>query len=162
MQKQEAYIKIAELGKQLAGELNASDVLATIAEEAKKILGVERCSIFVVDTDTNMLWTEHSDGIGRIAIAMDSGIAGGTYRAQEPQMVNNPYDDERFLPKIDEKSGFTTRNVLTAPIFSSKREVIGVLQLLNKKGGDFSQEDLDLLTFFANFVSGNLELALMH
>ena len=157
----EIYTKIAEFGKALASQSELDNALELIAEEAKKLLEVERCSIFIVDKEAMMLWTKHSDGIGRIAISLDSGIAGDTYRKQEPQLVNDPYEDDRFLPKIDEKSGFTTRNMLTVPIFDSKREVIGVIQLLNKVEGDFSQEDLDILTFLANYVSGTIELTLM-
>ena len=157
----ESYTKIAEFGKALAAQSNLDNALEVIADEAKTLLDVERCSIFIVDKEAMMLWTKHSDGIGRIAIGMDSGIAGDTYKKQEPQLVNNPYEDARFLPKIDEKSGFTTRNMMTVPIFDSKREVIGVIQLLNKNGGDFSEEDLDTLTFLANYVSGTIELSLM-
>ena len=156
----EIYTKIAEFGKELASQSDLDNALELIAEESKKLLEVERCSIFIVDKEAMMLWTKHSDGIGRIAISLDSGIAGDTYRKQEPQLVNNPYEDARFLPKIDEKSGFKTRNMLTVPIFDSKREVIGVIQLLNK-ADDFSQNDLDILTFLANYVSGTIELTLM-
>jgi GAF domain-containing protein len=157
----ETYKKIAEFGKTLATQNEIDNALELIAEEAKKLLAVERCSIFIVDKEAMMLWTKHSDGIGRIAIGIDSGIAGDTYKTQEPQLVNDPYEDERFLPKIDEKSGFTTRNIMTVPIFDSKRDVIGVIQLLNKSEGEFSQEDLDILTFLANYVSGTIELVLM-
>ncbi len=157
----EAYVKIAEFGKKLSSENDIDLAIELIAEEAKSLLEVERCSIFIVDSEAMMLWTKHSDGIGRIAIGLDSGIAGDTYSKQEPQLVNNPYEDARFLPKIDEKSGFTTRNMMTVPIFNSKREVIGVIQLLNKNNGDFSAQDLDVLTFMANYVSGTIELALM-
>jgi len=55
-----------------------------------------------------------------------------------------------------------TKNVITVPIFDSKRDVIGVIQLLNKSRGDYNDEDLEALTFFANYVSGSLELVLMN
>ena len=115
----------------------------------------------MVDVESNMLWSKHSDGIGKIAIALDSGIAGDTYQQASPQVVNDPYSDPRFLSKIDEKTGFVTRNILTIPIFSSKRDVIGVIQLLNKDKGDFSSDDVENLEFFSSYVSGALELALM-
>lgn len=155
------FAQIAEFGKRLMGENEIEKCLELISEEAKILVEAERCSIFMVDSEANMLWSKFSDGIGRIAIGLDSGIAGDTYKTQEPQIVNKPYEDERFMSKIDAKSGFVTRNILTIPIFSSKRDVIGVIQLLNKGAGDFDQSDVDTLTFFANFVSGTLELAMM-
>lgn len=158
---QEMYSKIAEFGRKLVVENEIEDALEVISEEAKKIVQAERCSIFIVDREAMMLWTKHSDGIGRIAIGLDSGIAGDTYQKQQPQIVNKPYDDARFLPKIDEKTGFVTRNILTIPIFDSKRDIIGIIQMLNKIDGDFDAEDERMLAFLANYVSGTLELALM-
>ena len=132
-----------------------------IADEAKELVKAERCSIFIVDSVDEMLWTTVSDGIGKIVIALDSGIVGATYQAKAAQVVNEPYEDSRFLPSIDKKSGFVTENMLTIPIFDSKREVIGVIQLLNKENG-FDEDDLQMLTFFANYISGSLELALLN
>jgi GAF domain-containing protein len=65
------------------------------------------------------------------------------------------------LPNIDKKSGYKTKNMITVPIFDSKRNVMGVIQLLNKKRFDFDSADLELLTFFANYVSGSLELVIL-
>lgn len=108
-----------------------------------------------------ILWTKLSDGIGRIAIGIDSGIVGDTVHQKSAQIVNNPYEDSRFLSKIDEKSGFITRNILAVPIYSSSQEVIGVIQLLNKYSGDFNEKDEGIMSFFANYISGILEPALL-
>ncbi len=157
----EIYKRIADFGKKLSLLDHIENALPTIAEEAKAIVNAERCSIFMVDQPNGMLWTKLSDGIGRIAIGIDSGIVGDTARTRTAQRVNNPYEDDRFLVKIDEKSGFVTRNILAVPIFNSLQEVIGVIQLLNKYNGDFTEADEGIMNFFANYVSGTLELALL-
>ena len=151
---------IANFGKELMSLPNLDNALGLIADEAKTLLNADRCSIFIVDNAEKILWTKVSDGLGRIVVSLDSGIVGDTFKSQEPQVVNAPYEDDRFLPNIDKKSGYTTTNIISVPIFNSKREVMGVVELLNKKSGNFSDEDVELLTFFANYVSGNLELAL--
>jgi len=150
--------RIAEFGKKLMATDDMHNAIALISEEAKELVGAQRCSIFIVDNDDEMLWTTHSDGIGKIIVALNAGIVGATYKSKMPQVVNTPYEDERFLPNIDKKSGYITQNMIAIPIFDSKREVVGVMQLLNKET-DFSEEDLEILTFFANYVSGSLELA---
>ncbi|HLD22817.1 MAG TPA: GAF domain-containing protein [Sulfuricurvum sp.] len=157
----EIYKRIADFGKKLTALDRIEEALPTISEEAKAIVNAERCSIFMVDTQGEMLWTKLSDGIGRIAIGIDSGIVGDTVHKKTAQLVNNPYEDSRFLAKIDEKSGFVTRNILAIPIFNSRQEVIGVIQLLNKYHGDFDEKDEGIMSFFANYVSGTLELALL-
>lgn len=157
----EVYKRIADFGKKLAQLNDLENALPIISEEAKSIVNAERCSIFIVDNASTMLWTKLSDGIGRIAIGIDSGIVGDTVRSKTVQRVNNPYEDDRFLAKIDAKSGFVTRNILAVPIFNSRQEVIGVIQMLNKYNGDFTENDEGIMTFFANYISGTLELALL-
>jgi len=156
------YNEIAEFGKKLMTLTDMDNAIGLIAQEAKKLVNADRCSIFIVDNEDQMLWTKLSDGIGRIVIAIDSGIVGDTYLKKEPQIVNDPYNDDRFLPSIDKKSGYKTKNIITVPIFNSRREVMGIIQLLNKSRTDFDEKDLESLTFFANYVSGSLELVLIN
>lgn len=155
------YNQIAEFGQKLMSLGAIENVLELIASEAKKLVNTERCSIFIVDKEDGILWTKLSDGIGRIVVALDSGIVGDTYKKQSAQIVNEPYSDDRFLQVIDKKSGYVTKNIITVPIFNSKREIIGIIELLNKSRTGFTEEDLEALTFFANYVSGSLELVLM-
>lgn len=155
------FNQIADFGKELANLDTSENVLLLIGEEAKRLVNADRCSLFIADKEDDMLWTKHSDGIGRIVIGSDSGIVGDTYLKKEAQIVNTPYEDKRFLPHIDKKSGYSTKNILTVPIFNSKHEVMGILQLLNKSRSDFNAEDLETITFFANYVSGSLELIFM-
>jgi GAF domain-containing protein len=155
------YNQIAEFGQKLMSLGAIENVLELIADEAKRLVNTERCSIFIVDKEDGILWTKLSDGIGRIVLSLDSGIVGDTYQKQSAQIVNDPYSDARFLQVIDKKSGYVTKNIITVPIFDSKREIIGIIELLNKSRTDFTNEDLETLTFFANYVSGSLELVLM-
>ncbi len=155
------FNEIADFGKKLASLGNMDNTIELIGEEAKRLSNAERCSIFIVDNEDNILWTKLNNGMGRIVIALDSGIVGDTYKKREGQIVNNPYEDSRFLPNIDKKSGFITKNMLCIPIFNSKREIMGVIQLLNKSRFDFDEKDLEILTFLANYISGSLELVLM-
>ena len=155
------FNQIAEFGQKLMSLADMDKALELISHEAKKLLDAQRCSIFIVDKEDMILWTKLSDGIGRIVIALDAGIVGDTYQTQKPQIVNEPYEDKRFIQNIDKKSGYKTKNIITVPIFDSKREIIGVIELLNKSRFDFDNKDLEVLTFFANYVSGSLELVLM-
>jgi signal transduction protein with GAF and PtsI domain len=155
------FDQIAEFGQKLMTLKEMDHALELISDEAKKLVNADRCSIFIVDKEDKMLWTKLSDGIGRIVISLDSGIVGDTYSQGKPQVVNSPYEDPRFLQNIDKKSGYKTENMITVPIFDSKRAVMGIIQLLNKSRSDFDGEDLEMLTFFANYVSGSLELAII-
>ncbi len=153
--------QIAEFGQKLMALGDVENILELISSEAKRLINAQRCSIFIVDKEDQLLWTKLSDGVGRIVVSLDAGIVGDTYKKAKPQLVNAPYDDARFLPHIDQKSGYVTKNIITVPVFNSKREVMGIIELLNKLKYDFDADDLETLTFFANYVSGSLELVLM-
>ena len=155
------FNEIADFGRELASLEKSENALALITKKAKHLVNADRCSLFIVDIEDEILWTKQSDGMGRIVIGIDSGIVGDTYRYKKAQVINNPYEDEKFLPQIDKKSGYVTKNILSAPIFNSKREVMGVIQLLNKSRSDFDEKDLETITFFANYISGSLELVLL-
>ena len=155
------FYEIAEFGQQLMVLKDIEQSIELISTEAKKLVSADRCSIFIVDEEEKILWTKLSDGIGRIVVSLSSGIVGETYLKEKPQVVNRPYDDSRFLATIDKKSGYTTKNIITVPIFNSQRKVMGIIQLLNKSRFDFDDKDLETLTFFANYVSGSLELAML-
>lgn len=149
--------KIVELGKRLMLIDNVDEMIPLIAQEAKILTEAERCSIFIADTDNNILWTTHSDEIDTITIPLDSGIVGEVYTTKQSRVVNSPKAEENFMSKISEKVNYDVKNLIAVPIFNSKQEVIAVLELLNKNS-NFDQYDIDTLSFLSNFVSGTLEL----
>jgi GAF domain-containing protein len=155
--KETKYSKLAAFGRKLLNQTSLVDGLPLISQYAKEVIEAERCSIFIYDNAAKELWTTIADGIEKIVVDSHSGIVGYTLQEKKPMIVNDPYSHEYFLPEVDRDTGYKTDNIITAPIFNSKREIIGILELLNKKE-DFSSEDLKFMVFFAHYVSGFLEL----
>jgi len=155
-----SYTALAEFGRSLLKRPTISEGLPMISDYAKAVSGAERCSIFIYNPKIEMLWTTLADGVEKIMVHQDDGIVGHTLKEGKPILVNNPYEDKRFLHTIDNKTGFVTENIASIPIFNSNRRIIGVFQLLNKPGG-FSSEDTKFMIFFAHYISGYLELAML-
>lgn len=155
-----SYSALAEFGRALLKRPSLQEGLPMISEYAKEVSGAERCSIFIYNPNIQMLWTTLADGTEKIMVHKDDGIVGHTVKEGKPILVNNPYDDERFLHTVDNKTGFVTENIASIPIFDSTRRIIGVFQLLNKPGG-FSKDDAKAMIFFAHYISGYLELAML-
>ena len=63
-----------------------------------------------------------------------------------------------FLQDIDNKTGYVTNNLMTSPIYNSEKEIIGVLELLNKENG-FDEKDVKYMKFFSRSLSDFIELA---
>lgn len=159
--KGQKYAKLAAFGRKLLNQTSLIDGLPLISEYAKEVIKADRCSIFIYDTAQHELWTTLSDGIEKIIVDSKKGIVGHTLAQKKPLIVNDPYSHEHFLADVDKSSGYVTKNIITAPIFNSKRQIIGILQLLNKEGG-FDNEDMKFMIFFAHYVSGFLELTTLY
>jgi len=157
----DSYIKLANFGRELLDKKSLGEGLPHIAKYAKDVIDARRCSIYMYDKKNDELWTTLSDGIEKIVIPSEKGVAGRTLKDKKPIIVNDAYSDPDFLQDIDEETGYVTVNLITAPIFNSSREVIGVLQLLNKDG-NFDSEDIKFMVFFAHYVSGFLELIIKY
>jgi len=151
------YHALANFGRELLEKKTLSEGLPLISVYAKNVIGAQRCSIFIYDTKNEELWTTLADGVEKIVVPFDKGLVGATLREKKPIMTNDPYTHPDFLSEVDKETGFVTKNVITAPIFSSKRHILGVLQLINKNG-DFDEEDKKFMIFFAHYISGFLEL----
>ncbi len=145
--------------KELVNTESLLEGLHCISKNSGSIMKAERCSIFIYDEHKNELWTTLADGAGKIIIPSDVGIVGDTLRLKKVILENEPYNNPNFLSDIDMGTGYYTQNLLTAPIFNSKRHVVGVLELLNKENG-FSREDSEFITFFSHYISGFIELHL--
>ena len=72
---------------------------------------------------------------------------------REPAVVNNAYEDNRFYRKVDDITRFHTRNIVCTPLLDYKDHCLGTLQSLNKKTGDFTTDDLELLNLAARMVA---------
>ena len=151
------YQSLAQFGRELLEKKSLEDGLPLISEYAKTVIKAERCSIFIHDRVEQEFWTTISDGVEKIVVPTDRGLVGLTLHDKKPIVANDPYSHPDFMSEVDKETGFVTKNIITAPIFTSKRDIIGVLELINKDG-DFDKEDVRFMIFFAHYVSGFLEL----
>lgn len=77
-------------------------------------------------------------------IKSDTGIAGSVVSTHESVIVNDPRQDERFSQVVDTEFGFFTKSLASAPIMWQGK-CKGVVQLLNKAGNSFNDEDIVLM-----------------
>jgi len=161
MDSKTLYAKLANFGRKLIERPPLAEGIELIATYAKDITGAKRCSIFLHDKEKKILWTTLADNIDSIIIDDSKGIVGKTLRDKKEIIVNSPYSDSNFLTSIDVKSGFMTKNIASFPIYDSKKQIIGVLQLLNKDDG-FQREDIRFIQFFIHYIGSYLELSLRY
>ena len=135
------------ISRKLAAMDTLDDMLDALVKMTSWELGAERGSLFLNDSQTGELYSVVAQGTSnrRIRILNTTGIAGHVFQNGKGTIVHDVYKERHFNAEIDKQTGFTTRNMICAPIRTVKGEVIGVAQVLNKKAGRFSRDDLKLL-----------------
>jgi HD-GYP domain-containing protein (c-di-GMP phosphodiesterase class II) len=153
---------ILEVAKAMTVERNLDRLLALINDEAAKVAEADRCSIFLVDRERGELWSKVAHGAREIRIPLGTGIAGAVAARGEVVRIADAYADPRFNKQVDAGTGYRTHSILCVPMWNTKREVVGVLQALNRRDGDFSEEDAELLVALGGQAASAVENALLN
>ena len=125
------------------------------------MLDAERSTLFLNDEKTNELFSRVAmgDSLGEIRLPNTAGIAGTVFTTGKTVNIPYAYADLRFNPAFDKQTGYFTRSILCVPVINNDGKIIGVTQVLNKRGGTFSDEDVSRLKAFTAQVSISLENA---
>ena len=154
-------LKLLEASEYIAMEIDFDRLLERIAATACELLDCERATIFLHDVETNELWSRIVFGgtVSEIRIPSGAGIAGATFTSREVIAVDDVHLDDRFNASIDARTGFVTRSLLCVPIVATNGIPAGVLEVLNKRNGRFSEADKRGLRLFASQAAVALQNA---
>lgn len=136
-------------------------VLILLAEMGRVLVNADRCTLWLLDTQKEELWTKVAHGVDRLHMPFGSGIAGVAVRNGETVIVNDPYRDPRFNQDIDRQTGYTTRSILAVPIKNSHGEVLGAFQTINKQTAEsrFEESDIKFLKLASTYAGEAIEAA---
>src|SRR6516162_387195 len=154
-------LELLAITEAISTELHLDTLLARIVAAATQLLDAERSTLFVYDPSTDELWSRVAEGTEQrqIRIPTNAGIAGAAFVSGDVLNIPDAYADPRFNREIDRGSGFRTRNLLNVPVIDRTGERLGVLQVLNKRGGQFTQIDIRRLKAFSSGIAVALENA---
>lgn len=162
--RNERYKQLFNVGQIITSEMNMDVLFEVIMNQTNHIMGTERSTVFLHDSENDELWSLVATGMGKdeIRIKADFGAAGWVFKSKTPLIINDAYDDPRFYSEVDRSSGFRTENILCIPIVNRQGNAIGVLQALNKTSEDFTDEDLEILESISHYVAVALENAKLY
>jgi len=143
--------KILDVTRALGAAVDLDPLLSRIAVAATDVLDCARATVFLCDHARHELFSRVATGtagapIQEIRFPIDKGIAGEVATTGRGVNIPDPYADPRFNPDFDRQSGFVTRSLLTLPLSGHDGRVVGVLQVLNTRGGPFNDRDERLLS----------------
>ena len=122
-----------------------------------KVLNAERCSIFIYDPDSKTIWlkcgTELEERDIEVTLEYDSVVVNVITTGQH-KVVTGLDKKNGIHKRIDENTGFVTRDILCIPIKSlNGKDVTGAVEIMNKQGeGAFNDDDRELLEEMAHFL----------
>jgi signal transduction histidine kinase len=158
--------RIIELTRSLNSTLSLHPLLQKIILAARELTRTEASSIMLIDRNTGELRFEAAAGersqeVASVVVPMDHSVAGWVARHGEPLVINDAHSDPRFYHQIEEQISFETRSLLAVPM-TTKGNVIGVLEVVNKRGeATFSEEDLEILGVLADQAAVAIENAVL-
>lgn len=156
--------RLVEAGRALNATLDLGELFGVILAIVTEQTRAERASLFLLDPKRQELWSLVAQGLGRVEIRLPAGkgLAGWVAQSGEVLLIQDAYADPRFDPSVDKASGYTTRNLLVAPVRDKEGRVTGVIQLLNKGGEGFGPDDIDFLQDISAPAAIALENARLH
>lgn len=155
-----------EVSRQLVAA-EAGDVdtlLRLITESAVTILEAEAGSLLLraeEDSDEmvfRVVIGGAAEELSGTRVSQDRGLVGAVLQTKQPQIANDTRVDTRWQGEVS-KAGFRTTSILAVPLLA-KDDIIGVLEVLNKKSGQpFTQDEVRLLSTFASQAGVAIENA---
>ena len=143
------YQKLINISCDLASELDLNILLSKIVRAACEVTDAKEASILMYDPNKKTLYFQAATNLdshlkkGTI-VPLNESIAGWIVNHQKPLIVDNPQKDKRHFNYIGKITNIECSSLLGIPLIS-KGNVIGVLEVINKRAGGFNKEDEDVL-----------------
>lgn len=155
---------LVEASKLLTSTLDLCMVFDKILEVATRHTAADRATLFLVDAERGQLWSLVAQGLEHheIRLPIGRGLAGWVAKEGLTVSLADAHADARFEPGFDEIFGYRTRSILAMPVRGRSGRVIGVLELLNKRGGSFTAADIELVEGISVHAAIALENAQLH
>jgi Nif-specific regulatory protein len=135
------------------------DLLQAMAEAATELLTADRASIFLWDKANKTLVGRPALGLkdDELRIPDDTGIVGQVIQTGEPRRVDGGRDEDQIARAVDTQTGYHTKTLLCVPLRSPTGKLLGAFEVLNKRGGRFTEEDERGLLELASHAAVALE-----
>jgi GAF domain-containing protein len=140
------YLTVSSM---IAQCLDLSELLEAVLSCVMDTVSAEEASLLLLDEDQvnfefHVMGGPSGEVLKSSTFPADQGIAGAVLQTQHSEVINNVHQDSRFYGKIDSDSGIVTRNMMAIPLTAGE-EKIGVMEVLNKSGGEPFTDDERLL-----------------
>jgi signal transduction histidine kinase/CheY-like chemotaxis protein len=162
----EKLAKALQVGFVINSTIDLEEVLNLIMKYANIVTDAVASTLMLLDEKTGELVFSvptgpNAEHLKDVRIPPGAGVAGWVAEKQTYLLVPDTRKDARFYPRIDDMTGMETRSLLCVPM-KSKRKLIGVLEVMNKKDNSFfTEDDALILSVFSHHAAIAIENAML-
>jgi GAF domain-containing protein len=164
-QKQAQLAALREIGRALSSAWALEPTLDLISRKTTQVMGVDSCSIYLLQPDGERMVLQATTGlapeaIGRATLRRGEGLTGWAAQQGTPVAVRDAAADPRFklLPETHER-GLCS---LAAVPLTSQGRVIGAMNVQTARFHDFDEDEIELLSLIGDLAAGALEKAALY
>ena len=157
--EQEKLRALQDIGAALGSTLDLNELLILVLDRVSMLMDADRSTLYLLDEETGQLWSKVAQGedAHEIRLELGEGIAGWVAKHGRSLNIRDAYQDPRFDAEWDRRTGYRTRSILCVPMKNQHGRSIGVVQVLNKATGPFTEEDEGLLGALASQAAVSIE-----
>ena len=160
-QQRQQLAALNRVGQRVAATLDTQEMLQTAVMGMSEVIGVELSAILIKNgryLQCRYLYSryDHISPEDYPLVPQGQGITGMAFHERTAVLSNYPGLDPRYQTEVDAPRGFTVNAIISIPILVHNVPS-GTLNVLNKRGGAFTEVDLDLLASLATSISETLE-----
>lgn len=156
--------RLLAVATQLSATLHLEELLQLILSSAAELLDARSGSLLLLDEETQELVFRVASAEPELVgqrMPADKGVAGEALREGRPVVVGDAAADGRVYREVDQAMGTATESLLAVPLTASGKP-LGVLEVMNKRSGPFTDEDQELAVALASLAAVALENAALY
>ena len=140
------------------------DLIEKLILQLAKILHAQRATFYFYNENTNELWSYFAMNLEleEIRVPLGKGVVGKTGKERKILNIKDVAKCKFFCEEFDRKSGFLTHSVLSAPLVKRNDQLLGVIQIVNKKDGSFTNDDTVFLQSISHYIVNAIENIILH
>jgi signal transduction histidine kinase len=145
----ERFQRLLDISQDLASTLDLNTLLDRIGHAAADLSDAEAASILLYDESKQQLHFVSATNLDEplmrgLVVPVNSSIAGWIVLNRQPIIISEAQKDPRHFGSVGKAVNVTTDSLLGVPLIA-KGKVIGALEAINKRSGEFTIEDQEVL-----------------
>ncbi len=145
----EALTRILEVTRKLAAPFDIMTMLAEVLDAGVTVLDADQGTLWLYEEDDRRLVMKLPEWDPPLTRESGAGLVGACELEREIINVPDCDADPRFIDILGASTDYVTRCAMYIPLIGYEDKTVGVMQLLNKDGGVFDENDEHLATILA-------------